>query len=205
MFSQPFLIADVHIEVHGKPYCLSPKDYATLPAGREKVVLHFDPLRALQAALPSSRQTLLTICDPWSPWDFCCSWTRCLGGHLTWHRKTPCHHSRICHLVFRSGVLAKRAERPAEGAVPLWRVVLEEAQELSPQDGPPQDIWEQEVKKQAVEGIKTGYQTCLSLSSNHDRLVLSMLVCCCAVLTSVFLTFGQWLHTLEGAYMWNLL
>ena len=26
-------------------------------------------------------------------------------------RKTPCHHSRICHLVFRSGVLAKRAER----------------------------------------------------------------------------------------------
>ena len=40
MFSQPFLIGDVHIEGHGKPYCLSPKDYATLPAGsREKVVL----------------------------------------------------------------------------------------------------------------------------------------------------------------------
>lgn len=33
MFSQPFLIGDVHIEGHGKPYCLSPKDYATLPAG----------------------------------------------------------------------------------------------------------------------------------------------------------------------------
>lgn len=31
MFSQPFLIGDVHIEVHGKPYCLSPGDYATLP------------------------------------------------------------------------------------------------------------------------------------------------------------------------------
>lgn len=64
MFSQPFLIGDVHIEVHGKPYCLSPGDYATLPAGRENVVLPFDPLRALQVALPSSRQTLLTICDP---------------------------------------------------------------------------------------------------------------------------------------------
>ena len=65
MFSQPFLIGDVHIEGHGKPYCLSPKDYATLAAGsRENVVLRFDPSRALQVALPSSRQTLLTICDP---------------------------------------------------------------------------------------------------------------------------------------------
>lgn len=56
---QPFLIGDVHIEGHDKPYCLSPGDYATLPAGSR-----FDPSRALQVAIPNSRQTLLTICDP---------------------------------------------------------------------------------------------------------------------------------------------
>lgn len=59
------------------------------------------------------------------------------ASHLTSQNALPSCFEAAC---WPKGPGAVLAERPAEGAVQLWRVVLEEAQELSPQDGPPQDI-----------------------------------------------------------------
>lgn len=62
------------------------------------------------------------------------------ASHLTSQNALPSLQNLPSRVSKPKGPGAVLAERPAEGAVQLWRVVLEEAQELSPQDGPPQDI-----------------------------------------------------------------